>query len=134
MDEFNIKVLEVNGYSYIDGGIVDAEGNYVSTLELNGKILKSESSKELWNRGQALEKKYSTSTIPNENVNKDDNTHLTKVLTDENKDNFSKYKEEKSLEKPINHIAYNNSFDFYTYPLVLVGSIIIYLIIKKLTK
>ncbi|KJJ38737.1 hypothetical protein [Aequorivita vladivostokensis] len=133
MDEFDIKVLEVNGYSYIDRGIVDAEGNYVSTLELNGKILKSESSKELWNRGQALEKKYSTSTIPNENVNKDGNTHLTNVLTDD-KGNFSRYKDEQSLEKPINHIANNTSFDFYTYSLVLVGSIIIYLIIKKITK
>jgi len=134
MDEFDIKALEANGYSYIDGGIVDAEGNYVSTLELNGKILKSESSKELWNRGQSLEKKYSSSTIPNENVKKDHNTHLTKVLTDKNKGNFSRYKDEQSLEKPINHIANNTSFDFYTYPLVLVASIIIYLIIKKITK
>jgi len=38
MDEFQIKVLEANGYSYIDGGIVDAEGKYVSAVDLNGEI------------------------------------------------------------------------------------------------
>ncbi len=133
MEELEIEVLEANGYSYIDGGIVDAEGNYISALKLNGKNLKSESSKELWNRGQALEKKHFTSVSPIKNVKKDEKPHSTKVLSEDNKDNFPKYKQKESIENPNSHIANNYPFDF-TYPLVLVASIIIYIIIKRLLK
>lgn len=94
MDEFQIKVLEANGYSYIDGGIVDANGNYLSAVELNGEIYNSESDQELWSRGQALEQKYSAPTDPFENLKAFENDPLNVALTEEDRNFYPLYSEQ----------------------------------------
>ena len=42
MDDLTYAFLKANGYDYNYGGIIDAEGNYVSVLELKGKTIESE--------------------------------------------------------------------------------------------
>lgn len=123
MDELEIKMLEANGYSYRNGGIVDANGEYVSTLELNGKTLLSESSKDLWDRAQTLDKNHSTSVAPWENIKKNEE-YVPSNMEKE-------YKTTKTLT--LNKYI-NPTIEIYKYPLVLVASIIIYIIIKRLSK
>jgi len=94
MDEFQIKVLEANGYSYIDGGIVDAEGKYVSAVDLNGETYNSESDYDLWNRGQEVEKKYSTPIDPVDNLKAFEKAPLTTILTEEDKNYYPLYSEQ----------------------------------------
>jgi len=94
MDEFQIKVLEANGYSYVDGGIVDAEGNYISSVELNGELYNSESDQDLWNRGQALERKYSEPVDPYKNLKEFEKDPLNTVLTEEDRNFYPLYSEE----------------------------------------
>ncbi|WP_418512613.1 hypothetical protein [Corallibacter sp.] len=129
MDEFDIKVLEANGYSFIDGGIVDSLGNYKSKVILNGKVYKSESNYELWYRGQLLERKYSEE--PKFNFEK-----IMSVVNDEEisvvNSNTQKDIKTSVLTIDVNQTA--NEKVYYKYPLVLVSSLIIYVIIKKLIK
>lgn len=99
MDEFQIKVLEANGYSYIDGGIVDPEGNYVSSIDLNGKTYDSESNQDLWSRGQELEKKYSEPTDPFKNIQKFESDPLNTVLTEEDKNFYPLYSEQQEANE-----------------------------------
>lgn len=123
MDELEIKMLEANGYSYRNGGIVDTTGEYISTLELNGKTLFSESSKDLWDRAEALHKKHSTSVAPWENIKKNEEyVPLKKEI------------EYKTTTTVTLNKHKNPSIEIYKYPLVLVASIIIYITIKRLTK
>lgn len=123
MDELEIKMLEANGYSYRNGGIVDTKGEYVSALELNGKTLRSESSKDLWDRAQTLDKKHSTSVAPWEKIKKNEE-YVSSNMEKEYKTTTTV-----TLNKHI-----NSSIEIYKYPLVLVASIIIYITIKRLTK
>lgn len=133
MNEFDIKILEANGYSYIDGGITDRKGNYHFSIDLNGKKYKSESDKELWNRGQKLEKIHSKSkaSFKNDlllknilnNLENDAITSVNKKKTLENANTQLIIEEPKPLTKVI-----------YKYPLVLVTSLVVYVIIKKIIK
>lgn len=93
MDEFQIKVLEANGYSYMDGGIVDAEGNYKSSIDLNGETYNSESDQELWERGQALETKYSEPEDPFINIKAYENDPLNSVLSEDDANFYPLYSE-----------------------------------------
>lgn len=131
MGEFDIKVLEANGYVYEYGGIVDAEGNYISAVEINGKTLESESSYDLWNRAKKQEGKYANESSDPilDNIMLYNNDETTKVTSTETK---------KTL-KTTNILTVNNevkpSFKTeYKYPIVLIASLLIYLIIKKLIK
>jgi len=129
MDEFDIKVLEANGYGFIDGAIVDSLGNYKSKVILNGKVYKSESSYELWYRGQLLEKKYSEEPKFNfENTTYVDNVKEISVV------NTNMRKDLKSSILAIDENQAINAKVYYKYPLVLVSSLIIYVIIKKFIK
>lgn len=129
MDEFDIKVLEANGYSFIDGGIVDSLGNYKSKVILNGKVYKSESNYELWYRGQLLERKYSEEPKFNfEKIMSVDNDEEISVV------NSNTQKEIKTSVLTIDKNQTANEKVYYKYPLVLVSSLIIYIIIKKLIK
>jgi hypothetical protein len=132
MDEFQIKVLEANGYSYKDGGIIDADGNYLPSVVLNGKTLKSESDFELWNRGQKLDKKYSSKT--DIILKKDYSTIYDEMEEEENQ--ISNKNEEtqtsNTLEVESNFKIFKEGV--YKFPLVLGLSIIIFLIIKRITK
>lgn len=131
MDEFDIKVLEANGYSYIDGGIVDAEGNYVSAVEIGGKTIESKSDKELWLRGQALEQKFANKTsdpiLDNMMLSSDE-----KTIKAVNSDAKETLKTTKTLT--VKSDVKSSFKTEYKYPIVLITSLIIYLIIKKLIK
>lgn len=100
MDELEIKMLEANGYAYINGGIVDAEGNYVSALELHGKKLQSEASKDLWEEGQALDKQHSNAADPLDNIKKYEEDPLNNVLSQDDKNYYPLYSE-KQMEKDL---------------------------------
>lgn len=130
MDEFEIKILEANGYSYIDGGITDRKGNYHFSIDLNGKKYKSESGKELWNRGQQLEKIHSESKVSFKN-----DFLLKNILSNKTASTISKNRalENTSTQliieepKPLTKVIYK-------YPLVLVTSLVVYVIIKKIIR
>ena len=94
MDEFQIEVLKANGYSYIDGGIVDSEGNYISSVDLNGETFNSESDKDLWNRGQELEKIHNEPDDPFKNIKTFEQDPLNTVLTEEDKNFYPLYSEQ----------------------------------------
>lgn len=129
MDEFDIKVLKANGYSFIDGGIVDSLGNYKSEIVLNDKTYKSESSYELWYRGQLLEKKYSKETkFPFEITTQAENEIEAEVITSN--------KQNELITSTVTIEQSSNISDktLYKYSLVLVASLIFYIIIKKLIK
>lgn len=141
MDEFQIQVLEANGYSYIDGAIVDAEGNYVSSVEIGEGIIESESDKELWEEAKVLEEKYP--------VQRDSFGNLKAIENDQILENIILYKNNEVTEdirtntketlKTTKTLTVKNdvksSFKTeYKYPIVLITSLIIYLIIKKLIK
>lgn len=131
MDEFDIKVLEANGYSYIDGGIVDAKGNYVSSVEIGGKTFESKSDKKLWLRGQALEQKFANKTsdpiLDNMMLNSNE-----KTIEVSNLDAKETLKTTKALT--VKNDVKSSFKTEYKYPIVLITSLIIYLIIKKLIK
>ena len=131
MDEFDIKVLEANGYTVEYGAILSPEGKYMPTVDLNGKSYKSEINYDLWYEAKKQEEKFANKTsdpiLDNmmlgsndktiEAVNSDakENSKTTKTLTVKN-DVKSSFKTE------------------YKYPIVLITSLIIYLFIKKLIK
>lgn len=109
MDEFQIKVLEANGYSYVDGGIVDSEGNYLSSLDLNGENYTSESDQELWSRGQNLETKYSEPIDPYTNIKAFEADPINNVLDEDDRNFYPLYSE----EQEANNIPTYDNVDIF---------------------
>jgi hypothetical protein len=54
MDEQTIKFLELNGYQYYNGAILDKDGKYISTLELRGKTINSEVDENFYNEDRKV--------------------------------------------------------------------------------
>ena len=112
MDEIEIKMLEANGYNYIHGGIVDAEGNYLSSLELKGQILNSESEEDLFNENIALDREVQNQTDPIQEIKEYENDPINSVLSPEAKNYYPSYAEvQKENEIP----TYDNVEDFQQY-------------------
>ena len=124
MDEIQIAMLQANGYDYIHGAIVDAEGNYLSSLELKGQTLESESDESLFKEGMALLK--------------EDNEAANNILIlDEYEFNGESYNTEQKedvkttitlVDKGTTKHSIKSQ---YKYPLALASTIIIYLLIKS---
>jgi len=123
MDELTYKFLKANGYDYNYGGIIDAEGNYVSILELNGKTIKSELSLEEFTRFRDQDTKL--------------NEDKEKVSSQDEKLKVLENLEKKELPKTSESIGVNSNFpmkEVYKFSLVLSVSLVIYILIKKLIK
>jgi hypothetical protein len=93
MDEFQIEVLKANGYAYVNGGIVDAEGKYLPSVNLNNKAFNSESSIDIWNKGQQLIEKHANKTDPLDNIKAFEASPLTSTLSEEDKSFYPLYSE-----------------------------------------
>mgnify|MGYP005988663491 CR=1 FL=1 len=79
MEDENIELLGAYGYTYTDqGSIVDAEGNYVSTIDLDGSTLSSYQDEDEYNAGKEEQNRlkeegfnYDPSSLVSESVQKD---------------------------------------------------------------
>jgi len=122
MDEIQIAMLKANGYDYIHGGIVDGEGNYLSSLELKGYQLESESDESLFNESVEVFKNNAANNI---------------LFLDDNEFNGvrynTKHKEDVKTTTTLTDkdITKHSIKSKYNYPLVLALIIIIYLMIKS---
>lgn len=131
MDEFDIKVLEANGYTVEYGAILSPEGNYVSIIELNGKNYKSEINYDLWYKAKKQEEKFANKTSDPilDNMMLSSNEKTIEVLNSDTKETL---KTTKTLT--VKNDVKSSFKTEYKYPIVLITSLIIYLIIKKLIK
>lgn len=131
MDEFDIKVLEANGYTVEYGAILSPEGNYVSTIDLNGKNYKSEINYDLWYKAKKQEEKFANKTSDPilDNMMLISNEKTIEVLNSDAKETLKTTKTlmvKSDVKSPFR--------TEYKYPIVLGVSIVIYLIIKRLVK
>jgi hypothetical protein len=171
MDDIILEELQLNGYNYLSGAILDSNGNYLPELELNGRKIVSESSLDFYNRVREQEAKLARKTnaiqeIKNYEADPINNTlsqrakdfypayaeeqHKNGISAFNNVEDFIKYKKVKawkeySIKKQKDNILKNQkstniNIDFqipspiYEYPIVLVSSVLIYLIIKRFIK
>lgn len=124
MDEKDIAMLQANGYDYIHGAIVDAEGNYLSSLELKGVQLESESNESLFNESVEVFKLNQSN-------------EFTNILSGKYEIKGESYNtEQKEVVKTTitlvdKDIAKQSIKSQYKYPLVLALIIIIYLMTKS---
>lgn len=138
MEEVDIEFLRANGYEYKHGGIIDAEGKYIPSLELNGHILNSESTAE-----QVEESIYYENKVKKEkalkqvengyylkpNRTKDDIANAIK------KERVQALKSEKKHQNTLsqeNFLTELQTKEIYNYPIVLGLSLLIFYLIKKI--
>ena len=96
MDEFQIEVLIANGYNVSNGGIVDAEGNYVSAVELNGKTHNSIVDQDTWNIGESNKAQYGDLNTPYDNIVEFKANPTQVALTEDSKANYEGYAQEQA--------------------------------------
>ena len=91
MDEFAIEVLKANGYDYDSGGIIDAEGNFLSSVELNGKTYTSEADPVLWEEAQQPQYRETGAPDPVQDFRGFEADPLGTALTPAQKENYPMY-------------------------------------------
>lgn len=112
MDEVTLKMLEANGYSYNYGGIIDAEGNYVSSVELHGKTINSESDITMFEQLKKVEENYLSHSDGVKKLKEYSEDPLTKTLPENAEEFYPSYVEEK-IEKGED--TYETFEDFKKY-------------------
>lgn len=141
MDEVQLAMLKANGYNYIHGALVDSEENYLPTLELNGQSFTSESDEDLFNEIVELDLKNSYKISPEEEIKNYENNPINNTLSKKTKDYYPIHSgiPNKKILKTNNTLVIDNDSKIsistiYQYPIVLGASIVLYLIIKRITK
>jgi hypothetical protein len=138
MKDIDIEFLKANGYDYIHGGIIDAEGKYISTLELNGHILNSERTAEQVAENFAYDNKVKEEKALKEVGNGyylKPNTSKKDIVKSTEKEEVLILKSEKKYHKintQGNYFTELQVKELYNYPVVLGLSLLIFYLIKKL--
>lgn len=147
MNEEDLLNLKLAGYAYKYGAIIDAEGNYVKNVDLNGKIYSSGISKEDYNLDVESVQREETFELQQEQAKNQQRQNLQDYSKDPILNHIRLHSNYKNLEVTstnkkeivkstitIKDGIKSSSQAIYKYPVVLVASIIIYLLIKKLIK
>lgn len=139
MDEEQLGVLQANGYDYDNGAIIDSEGNYLPSVNLGEYTMNSELSQEDWvsyTESIAETAKNYTDPLKDLNISK-----KVESFNPENSNNFlSEYKKSNNKIDKYSVTAKNkrdielSGKDIYTYPIVLLLSLVIFTLIKKIRK
>ncbi len=97
MNEFDREVLRANGYDYTTtGGIIDENGNFLSSVVLNGKTYYSNTNVDNWKKREERRKTgfslFYSKHFPNfDKFRKFEEDPLNTVLTEEDKKNYPNY-------------------------------------------
>jgi hypothetical protein len=148
MDEQTIKFLELNGYQYYNGAILDKDGKYISTLELRGKTINSEVDENFYNQDRKVAEKNQKNADLKSQFKNFENDPISKSIAERAKQVYPVLDTQKREPEIIVYNPISNSkklnmssnktkkldFLFYDYPVVLAVSIIIYLLIKRIIK
>lgn len=150
MNEKDILRLELAGFTYKDGFIFDKEGNFLENVEINGTSYSSGISKEDYESFEEAENIYQQNRLLEEQAKNQQRQDLldysenpllfyTPVISDEYKNTEATSTKKNETLQITNTLTVSNDEKstlkiMYKYPIVLVASIFIFLLIKKLIK
>jgi hypothetical protein len=138
MEDLDIEFLRANGYDYKYGGIIDAEGKYISSLELKEHTLNSESTAEQVAENFAYDNKVKEEKALKKVENGyylKPNTSKKDIVNSIEKEEVLILKSEKKYQKintQENYFTELQVKEIYNYPVVLGLSLLIFYLIKKL--
>lgn len=150
MNEEDLLNLKLAGYKYDRGVIIDAEGNYIKNVDLKGNSYSSELSEEdyalnLASRKRAREEELQIEQAKNQqrqdllDYSKHPLLFNTPEISDKYKNTEATSTKKNETLQITNTLTVSNDEKstlkiMYKYPIVLVASIFIFLLIKKLIK